>query len=213
MFDTEFGFNGTVDFHTSSTFSKSDLGISDLPGTYVMDYVWYPKPSGLFDVATLLDQNSDQVVGLIFEWSVNGSPAFQIDMTPQDFLQRLGTPSQMLASVSISESATVGGVHLLVVYDHGVVLHWISSVPMSSMKAKFCLGSSTYAAGGGLGGQITIVEPFTDRLNNLSAFQKIVVANQIQIHGLLPFEDVFGITPEAATQLALKGGDNCLYSK
>jgi hypothetical protein len=223
MFDTEFGFKGTLDFRTVPTLTKADLetlGVGNLPETYIMGYGWFNRPTGLFQVAAALNQNTDLFDGLAFLWTVNQPSGFQVDMTPQDFLKRLGTPSQMWASVNISESATVGGLDLIMVYDQGIVLKWVSSVPMTlsngSIKAKFCLGKSTPEAGTGLLGSIYIVEPFPNDPSHLSTFQQAVQANinrTIKIRGLVPFEDVFGITPDAATQLALKGGDNCIYSK
>jgi len=126
----------------------------------------------------------------------------------------------MLVSADISEAQGVGTINLLIIYEEGIVLKLYSVVPMvtpdnyNSIMAKFCLGKNQLELEvGSLLGTIYIMEPFTSGLSQLSPYQEDVIGRQIRIHQLVPFENYFGITTQEATDLAVKGGDNCLGSK
>lgn len=217
MFDTEFGFKGMLNFQTDTPFSRGKLrllGFDDMPGTYAMGYKWLLDNSPHeFYVTAVMNRGTQILEGVEFLWLTDEESTVGVDMTPQDFLKNLGVPSQMLTAFSLGESAELGGLDLSMIYDQGVVFDLYPTIPIAdSRKAEFCLGNPAKARTRVLG-VIYIVGPLAGQADHLSEFQQYVEENinrGIKNRHLVPFEKVFGITPEYARQLALKGGDNCL---
>src|SRR5205085_1973573 len=73
MFDTEFRFNGMLNFRTDTTVDprNTPFDISTMNDTYPMGYHWPIRPQDDFYAVAMVNKSNDLLEGFIFSWSVN----------------------------------------------------------------------------------------------------------------------------------------------
>jgi hypothetical protein len=136
-------------------------------------------------------------------------------MSAQSIIQELGQPSYMLTAKSATENGNTGIVDLLLIYNYGLAFYTSLHVPVTRTTGQpvveLCLGGKQWNGSfNAATREAYIIEPLTSGLDHLSPLQQYLIG--INIEGLRPFEEVFGVNLEEVTQLTLQIGDACFYA-
>lgn len=212
LFDTVFGFNGTLDFFADNPIAAfTGLETSGVSGIYDTGYIWEVGDGGI-RVITAFDEQTMKLEGLILKWTVSEKERFEVDLTPERTIRELGTPTYTLAAFNGLGTDALVQLSYLMIYDKGLAFDfytwaWVETTPEVG-TVRYCLDDPEIPSGPYLG-RIVITEPLVDGLNNLSPLQVATFGREIDTESLLPVEDVFGVTGAEITQLVSQG-NTCL---
>lgn len=225
VMDNVFGFQGMLNFRTDSPLTGQDLMAVNMDppyGHYAVGTFWASPSTGHIDFVAELDQDSDLLKELAFNWMTKDTSHFRVDMTPNDMLRNFGVPLRMMARANLSESAEVGGAEIVMIYENGLVYKQFASVPVvhdtlngiARNRVKLCLGKSELEAkSGGIFGELYVMEPFQSNLDHLTTLQAMGIYQDITNSNMQSLEYALGITPQQAVILAQNHDDRCLYSR
>lgn len=196
-------------------------------------FVAYTQPSSSTPLSIIsqrwdLPLESDQIeVGFGFVAYVNTQrvvEAIAIDSDSSRFrpftnlhhvLRTLGTPNMILGEI-IPAAPDYSTLYLLVIYEEGIMFPYNIALPLTQTQpnresATFCLNDYVwnpekpewYLV------RVFLTKPLRNGLNDLDEFQKHVIRDIAKDQS---FEDLFGITPEELTQLAVEQDNPCIQT-
>jgi hypothetical protein len=212
VFDDVLGLDGAIDW------LRDDPAAPDYIGT--THGVWYSwRPNGDYVEAYVWTENSTNVLrGLRFAWQYSAKNVLNTQTSPQNMIREFGAPTRMFASVYGTELGNEGVLKLMMVYEQGFAYNADIRVPIYSEGAKkaaaqFCLDGQVWSGEQDAGGRVlSIFEPLTDGLNNLSPIQNELFGVLILRLRLVPIQELFEMTTEQIAQKAVQEDDACFYS-
>jgi len=212
MFDTVFGFNGTVDFFDSSLIERGDrlLGIHELDTTVYLSSI----PNMDLNLYVTLSPATDTVTGIVFQWGVD-SRTLKADVTPERIMKKLGPPSKIYAQYLKVPVEGMDEMRFLMIYEEGIAFYattYALEIDIPPYTIKFCVddrfsSNSTYA------GDIYLSPAFPEREVDFTVFQQGTVLRNRSNHSLAPIEQIFGITTEQFADAVLNGQQKCFIAK
>lgn len=200
-----FGFNGPA-------YSSPEFENLQVPGEDVIALNWDldEDPMNSFTLFASPNRSTGKLEQLYFDFAIAYSHEFQPDIRPQRAIRELGAPSYWFAAVQGNVPASTIDIASFMIYANGIsFLHYAISLPIESTAtqngvqvalAHFCLGEY----GPGL---VTIVEPLTDGLENLSPVQEEVYA---RVEHLAPLSEVMGVDLQALTSRVMREENTCI---
>lgn len=217
FFNTTLGFNGAYDLMSNT--EPSD----NVPGLMIAVRPWIFRQDGanawLLSISTWINDDTQLLEGVTFSIT---DTRFRPYLVPQQVLRELGMPSHMMAGFQSTESATISVLDLLIVYEQGVTFYYpdilIRRVPTTQANiysGEFCLDQLVNELNSSIdlfNADVYLTKPFSTGLDQLSPFQEYSVGSLIEFFNLQPFEEVFGVSLEEVTQMAIDQDNACVYA-
>jgi len=208
MFDTVFGFNGTVDFFDPDQISLSPL-VVEIPSVEATGHYW-DFEYGRFGVYMAVDQQGI-LQGIEFTHVFLGSHDVGI-RTTQKIIENLGTPLYVYTALQKIETRDQKvAIKLLLAYAEGLTLFSYYEFPVreripgstNDRYVQFCLDTPVST------GSDYITAPF-DTLDesNLDLVQKAWIAPFVA--RLTPFEEAFEFSIGELVSIALQHASPCV---
>jgi hypothetical protein len=177
-------------------------------------YDWVLQdPFAALYIMPWIEEESCTLRGFEFRWERGRS--FRPPTLPQHILQELGTPSQMLIRLQMTELADYLSANLFTVYENGVVFYQAGQASIITTTTaegdterviEFCLDDR----GGFGGGEADILAPLTG--NDWDPLQEIFAGGVLNDPDYLPIQDVFDISLEELTRIAVEEENPCIYT-
>jgi hypothetical protein len=203
VFDTTFGFDGSVDFFSADRICQPNILGTPPEGIEYTGYPWnFKNKSGAFGVYAAITEDAGVLKGLEF---VYADPSNYKVRTNQQIIQKMGTPDYIYGRVGKNGFEGDIFVNLILIYKQGVVFwsgyHLIgrSQNPNAvELSAKLCLNESIETGGD------YIVGPLNDlMIESLTSLQKRWLSFYFESpYGTV--ENVFGLTVNELAHIALQ---------
>jgi hypothetical protein len=212
VFDTVFGFKGTIDFFNVQP-EAARVWEADQPDLYTTGYEWQFDPDGtsLFSIQTVTDKTTGILKGIQFHISPRGRYPVT---TPQEALTAFGEPDYIYVLVPPHGKIQI---LLQLTYKSGIDFHYhyVLATEFSEMrrKAELCLNSEPGVVEPG-GAVYYLIEPFTDLWSeDRSLLQREWITDTLEGQEYRPIEEVMGISIPEFAALALQQEAPCLEIK
>lgn|SRR5574341_423300 len=147
-----------------------------------------------------------------FAWTSNDTSSFEVHLSPQRAIKELGFPSHMLAT----RGPLLEQITLLLIWDSGIVFEYVNDLvefsdPGASIPEIYCFDDTEIQLQGAfIIGNMYILEPFSDGLNDLSPLQDATVGEAIRQERLVSAETFFGMAQDAIITRILQEQDTCI---
>jgi hypothetical protein len=209
-----FGFENPPGF-----FGYAEEWDSALPVMRSHFYYWTQKPTfSLFGVSAMISEESTSLEALTFSW---GSQTINAVNTPANAVRRLGTPSEILISInSTAESHSEGRLKLVIVYQRGLIFHYITHMTMDvtygadgelqSISAPICFEGSEWTETTEIVLEATVylTQPIADSKEDLSSLHDYIFYRNFEIQTMKPLAEITEMNMQAITNLIVSG--NCI---
>lgn len=201
VFSEVFGFGEERDVFSGPIPSS----IRQLPGLDTAVQTWHLAPYFL-EVILYVDEDTSTLTAILIDWSTVGTVL--VEVTPQQFLRQLGTPSSM--TVLIDEYS--GTFQARMEYGQGVIY----SVSNGALFSDIDRTSWPPTGDGGMclneasRGIVLLIDPSAGAEVREVLFREtnLFVDERAALH----VEDAFGITLEELTELAIEEENPCLFA-
>jgi hypothetical protein len=218
-FDTVFHLNGREIFSEESLGIGS--GLENIPGlTFVL---WgttiSQEPFQRFEAQIWVTEEDHLLQGIRFRSLYE---PYNTTLSLQRIFQELGIPEYFYAGAGDIGLEDFASIILMPVYSRGVAFMITMYVPIlsrqdNSFTFEYCLDSpyprsNDERAFVSISTDVYLVSPF-ETIANLDRLQEYLIGSEIQDRGLLPFQDVFGVST-AQIQAQMESDEtNCLHSQ
>lgn len=206
---------------------SNNPSIVAFPGYVSKTHQWFfgdTYDSSNLWIRVTVDEHKEMLQGLEFGWV---HPQLDKKLYPQRLLQKLGEPSDMLIYLRETGMLTWQVIDILMAYDVGVVFYAEARVPVNieflttqgkrqihQANLEVCLGGEIWADQdyGGRSRHLFILDLLNDGLENLKPYQEWIVRDiPVRMEFFTSIQEVFGVSLEEVTELAMQEGDACLY--
>jgi hypothetical protein len=185
---------------------------SGIVGMISLFHYWSPATEigTQFAVEIIMDDDTHTLRSIGFSWlTLPGASPF-VDIDPQRVIAELGEPDFAMAAVLRTAMGKMADVHVLMVYRQGTQFEFSYILDVddrpSGDTVRFCLGQQV----GQIEGRVTITEPLTDGLEDLTAVQARFINPDRQYYDLVPLEEIFTVSAKEVTSRIQQGEDVCL---
>lgn len=190
-----------------------------IPGIHARRFQYYRCNNGYcgaFDGTAIFSTDSAELQLWEFEWFTADVTLLHVHLSPQGVIQQLGRPSHTFVTLGPGlEQLT-----LLVIYDNGIVFEYVNDMslgpptePNSSFPQweEYCFDDTEIQVQGSfIAGELYVLEPFDDGLENLSSLQAAILERTILSREPATAQDYFGIEQDMLIEQIMNEWNTCI---
>jgi hypothetical protein len=211
MYEEVFGIDETYDIFGATTRSTT------IPGVFEVSLSQSSESGNYLTVNAYVSKETGTLRGLDIAWD---DLTIGESTTPLRVIRELGEPLLMLAAVHgmqghIDPDHDPGWLHLTIVYKEGIAFYYLNKVIIQNRRSanriversvRFCLSENDGV------GSVNLMRPLAGGLDSLTPYQELSIVTSASGVELRPLQEIFNVSLAEVTELALQGGDACLYT-